>query len=268
MADDRPVLLVPPFAADYPPAPVVEIPPPDDPVSRYADLGLRLPPVTLRGEVRPGVPVWTMQTSSPYWLWNELQARHPHTGLWPLVTGDDTWESSHFEFDDGADADPVVAQDGQAWLEAAFAARGEGQPFPEFVHLGPGVEHFDAVTPWWELLDSPADESGEVALIPAGAGWLAPGLIGWTGAVNHDLDGSDHATLLRRWHGHWGLEPVALTRDLLSFRMSRPPATPEAALALAAEMYLYCPDAVDQGTQDLSGFGNALTGQGCTLWWD
>lgn len=79
---------------------------------------------------------------------------------------------------------------------------------------------------------------------------------------------TDHATVLRRWNGRWDVEVVGLSLDVLTVRVGRPPATVEDALALAAEVYLYCADAVDQGLGTLDALAGTISLPAWRLWWD
>lgn len=121
---------------------------------------------------------------------------------------------------------------------------------------------------WEDLLDVTLGEATEIALVPAAYGWEAASVLGWSGAVNYDIDESQHATVLRRWSGQWGLEVVGLSLDILSARIARPVTTPEERLARAMEIYLYCPDAVDQGDGSIDALAAGTSLPAIALWWD
>lgn len=54
--------------------------------------------------------------------------------------------------------------------------------------------------------------------------------------------------------------------DLL---IANPPAKREEAMAVANELYRYCPDIVDQGTGTLSALAaDMVMGRWWNLWWD
>jgi len=258
-------LPVPPFAPD-PVAVADTVVPVDDPRQLYADAGLALPPPTDRGEVRPGMRVLSLvvpETESTLEVWERLRDLHPHTGYWPIVVGEGLWESTIFEFAGPGSAQPYAAGDGRAWFEAKYAERfGEEGPIRGQAEPVPGTDTWD------DLLDVTLGEATEIALVPAAYGWEAPSVLGWSGAVNYDIDESEHATVLRRWSGQWGLEVVGLSLDILSARIARPATTPEERLARAMEIYLYCPDAVDQGVGSIDALAAGTSLPAIALWWD
>ncbi|WP_162213216.1 DUF4253 domain-containing protein [Nostocoides australiense] len=238
----------------------------DDPRQLYADAGLALPPPTDRGEVRPGMRVLSLvvpETESTLEVWERLRDLHPHTGYWPIVVGEGLWESTIFEFGGPGSAQPYAAGDGRAWFEAKYAERfGEEGPIRGQAEPVPGTDTWD------DLLGVTLGEATEIALVPAAYGWEAPSVLGWSGAVNYDIDESEHATVLRRWSGQWGLEVVGLSLDILSARIARPATTPEERLARAMEIYLYCPDAVDQGVGSIDALAAGTCLPAIALWWD
>jgi hypothetical protein len=78
-----------------------------------------------------------------------------------------------------------------------------------------------------------------------------------------------HVAAFRHWAAAYGAVPVAMSADVIEMRVDRRPATREAALTLAREMYEYCPDIVDQGTGTLSALAAELMVSDLWyFWWD
>lgn len=72
-----------------------------------------------------------------------------------------------------------------------------------------------------------------------------------------------------REYERYGAELYAMAGDVVECCVSRPPAGPEAAEALALEQLLYCGDIVDQGTEALLPLAAQLEGAGAWFfWWD
>jgi len=78
-----------------------------------------------------------------------------------------------------------------------------------------------------------------------------------------------HVAALRRWRDAFGFEPISMGPDVLEGRVKRRPADRDAAIALAREHAVYCPDVIDQGAETLSNLGAILTaGDWWFFWWD
>ncbi len=78
-----------------------------------------------------------------------------------------------------------------------------------------------------------------------------------------------HATMARRWSNAHGATPLAFAGDVVEYRVARPVATQEQAMALALEQYAYCPDIVLQGTETLERLAAEILGSPYWFfWWD
>ena len=79
----------------------------------------------------------------------------------------------------------------------------------------------------------------------------------------------EHVAAFRSWGERFGFEPVCVGHDVIEGRVTRRPADQAAALALARELFAYCPDIVDQGTDDLATLAAILMiSDWWFFWWD
>ena len=73
----------------------------------------------------------------------------------------------------------------------------------------------------------------------------------------------------KRWHEQYGAEIVSITHDVMEFTVAKPPQTKGAALALAKEQFVFCPDIVHQGVGDVAALAATLLKSNYWyFWWD
>jgi hypothetical protein len=78
-----------------------------------------------------------------------------------------------------------------------------------------------------------------------------------------------HSAMARRWSTSFGAVPVVFAGDTVEYRVARPVATREQALAVALEQFAYCPDIVLQGTETIERLAADLIGaRHWFFWWD
>lgn len=223
---------------------------PADVAATYRAVGVELEP---RRSTDGGVTVWTSAAADRA----AMRGLHPRTGLWPVLAGEGFWERFN---DQVPDAEPD-AGDGRSWLELHLAEPADA-PLADQIPRRADLP--------WQPVDAPAepDLPGEVVLVPAAVSWLVPAVLGWDGAVNHDIMGPDHTTVLRRWSAAYGAELAGLGSDTMTLDVPRPPTDRDAALRAAVEAVTYCPDAVFQGVGSLEALAEALTAGTWYFWWD
>ncbi|MFJ9365878.1 DUF4253 domain-containing protein [Nocardia sp. NPDC101769] len=229
----------------------------EDPTAFFATLGVELPPLTRATRTVGGCTVWMCEVEPGYPatdLWQRARGVYERTGLWPVLLG-------LIEASLNAPGDQQVAaaavQDGRAWLERAQVEGPRDAEGPcddeDPILLSTYVlteedrdyEGFDWADAW--IAVDELEEADRLALVPAPNPWLVPHLLNWSGARDFDLDGADHATLLRRWAGHWGAELIALSEYELVLRVANPPQDDNEALTVALEWFLYAPNLVYKG---------------------
>lgn len=94
-----------------------------------------------------------------------------------------------------------------------------------------------------------------------------PATIGWAGAANYDLDGGQMSMILRSWEDRFGVFLSGLGRETMSLSVQH--LSPPSQLQLAAELYLVCPDVVEQGVGSFGALQKFLSSMhGALLWWD
>ena len=88
------------------------------------------------------------------------------------------------------------------------------------------------------------------------------GTAGW----NYDLDTAAVASRLREWDRRYGLLLIGAGDDWFEAEFSRPP--PDLG-AFAREVYAFCPDVVDQGTETVEALAAEMKRSNTLyLWWD
>ena len=210
--------------------------------------------------VRPVPP-----TSDAGALWTGHRDRFDRTGLWPVLVDDAFWQAVELEPFRAAPA-PPDAPDARALLRR-FAGDRTDEDGGDPVRRGPVPEvEADARTP--EQIVTGSETHTTLLLVPARASWVVPELLGWDGAVNHDVEGGEHSAVLGRWAGLFGAELFGLTRDVLQLLITRPPVDERSRLEAAAELYAYCPDVVDQGVETLEALTPMAASREWWLWWD
>ncbi|MFC8528840.1 DUF4253 domain-containing protein [Nocardia sp. NPDC057227] len=209
-----------------------------------------------------GGSVWVAEVASGYPacdLWRTFRDRFEQTGFRPILIEGSTLDHPG---EPEAVAGPL---DGAALL----TTRDYGDPVRAEIDLSDAddpdrYDGFDWADTWAII----GDEFDRIALVPAAAPWLVPARLGWQGACNADLDGADHAAVLRRWQHLYRAELLAIGFDTIWFRHETPLPGRETALAAAREAFAYCPDAVHQDYGSLDGVAERLLRPIWRLWWD
>lgn len=197
--------------------------------------------------------------------WDRLRQGSAESGRWPVLLGDGWSVRAHADAtratSDGPE--PIVrrarALDLDAWIASRLARvePPEGQ-WPEDAGESPPAR-FRVLR---DELDLPVAElalalipTREAAEVPA---WLAFG--NWSECPEPTV----HVAMIARWQERYGAEIVAVTRDTIELRVTRPPADRDAATALAREQIAYAPSLLAQGTRSVAEI--AASRIGATTW--
>jgi hypothetical protein len=228
---------------------------------------------TLRGE-----QAWRHDTGGgleALTTWRAMRDRHPRTGLWPVLLGDDpmvvdqlTWRLEML-----ARTTPGIPTLEDAPGIAELFDRWMGS-IPDDDYLTDVPRHLakleaDAEAIRTQLTARPdeaavravAGERCTIALVPAQAGWEVPALLAWTGAEQYHLDGPDHLSVLHYWHEVYGAELVALGLERLECLVERPPGDARGAFELAVQHYAYCPALMDNLAPAMGALAATLFGR-------
>lgn len=107
-----------------------------------------------------------------------------------------------------------------------------------------------------------------LTVLPTNDPTEAPAFLAW-GDWNSNPRASYHVAAFRSWAERYGAVPVVMTSDVVEFRVSRRPETREEALALAVEMFGYCPDILYQGWGNAPALAaNLMVSDWWYFWWD
>ncbi|MFJ4471894.1 DUF4253 domain-containing protein [Streptomyces sp. NPDC089424] len=236
-----------------------------DPTGRT--LGLGLPPGKVIGTL-----LWHADTAATPAGWAALgEARA--AGLVPLLLdfgsqgGPEGWELMPGETSYPGDHDPeeVLAE---YWEDLADDDWPGLASVPEATDADPDAVAAELAAHL--LTDGTWLKEPRLALVPARRSADIAAAIGWSGPVNHEGDVARLCAVLRSWEDRFGVRVVALTFDQLIVSVATPPTTADAARAVAAEHYAFCPDNVDQsGFPTSDAYAEQLVGREIwSFWWD
>jgi hypothetical protein len=148
-------------------------------------------------------------------------------------------------YDDAGDEDYAVT--GGEWPEAVTP-----QDFSQHLNL---------------LTQQPLDRV-HIAILPTQDPSLIPAFLNF-GGWNECPDAATHVAAARYWHEKYGAEIVAITDDIIEYRVKRRPGSREAAMTLAQEQYELCSDIVLQGSGTLEPLAATLMASDWWFfWWD
>lgn len=200
--------------------------------------------------------------------WNELRAR---PGVVPVLLGDRAMADATMElmnqssetFDEIKAAG--LAFDLQGWIAERVE---ENSEYFEYEEEAEDVGSPPCFTPAFNLSTGEAVEEVCFGLIPVESPWLVPAFLKF-GGWNDCPEASVHLAFFRHWFERYGAEVITVAHDVVEFRVSKPPRTPEEAKQLAIEQYLYCTDVVEQGVGSLANLrGSLIDSPNWYFWWD
>jgi hypothetical protein len=223
--------------------------------------------------------------------WHWLRERTPPIGFWPVLLGDDASLAHRRDVMNRlrrlvpekilAEADTI---DPVAWFENRYLDElddirrrlADPEIAADWIQLG---DLLAAEGPLRGLPQGPWDEGarGElefriplqhrsqfhVGLVPTRLGWQTPAYLRF-GAWGACPSPGENVALLKYWEEHYGAGVVGLAGDMMELRVARPPHTEDAALDLAKQHYLYCPDIVTLGTKTVQRLAASLLDS--TVW--
>ncbi|HEX8648267.1 MAG TPA: DUF4253 domain-containing protein [Thermoleophilaceae bacterium] len=218
--------------------------------------------------------------SDEHWsAWSELAELFPGSGLWPVLVapygGDDRDPLEELDLELGRG--PVAETDAAAVLAELWGVDAEDADDPDFLEvLAPFGARFPGLAGIrperrpggiGKAVKSMANWS-RLALVPVTRGADVPAAIGWSGPVNLTDEVWKLSVVLRSWEERFGALVVGIGFDTLTLAVRRPPAG-DAALAVAAEHFAFCPDNITQGAGTMSRYAREIDGAvAWSFWWD
>ena len=107
-----------------------------------------------------------------------------------------------------------------------------------------------------------------ICKVPTPNSWEVPAYLHY-GGWNECPAAEEHVAMLKHWNEKYGAEIITMLGDVLEFTVSRPPSTKDEAMVLAKEQFVYCPDIVYQGVENLSNLAATMKDGGTWyFWWD
>jgi len=104
-----------------------------------------------------------------------------------------------------------------------------------------------------------------INFLPTKVSWHILGMLPLSSlGANYNLDPITHMAILKRWYTAYGAELVFVTGAKIALKVSKPPTSKEAAMQLAIEHYLYCPDVLNIKERA----AKILNRHAWHFWWD
>lgn len=131
-----------------------------------------------------------------------------------------------------------------------------------------GVEPVEPLTSVRDVLSGTYLPKVAIALCRVTEPWevaavLRPG--GW----NDCPDSTVHLAFFKRWYELYGAVVTSMTDDVIEFTIAHPPKSPQQAMRLAEEQFVYCADIVHQGVNSIRNLAAILTSaNNWYFWWD
>ena len=264
---------------------------PDDMGRLFADggaaraLSVPLPPGSVvwpdPGYRRPRTPrrpaFWVSDEPAPIGTWADLRAEHHTSGLWPVLLDDSTqpWSAGQIAPEPAAE---IAGYDAAAFMAEVWADRVGADD--DLDDLSPYGRHCPGLAPPGEQLADPGITADRYARLLEGRGvplGLAAAergadiltVMGWQGAINHNLWIAPLSAVLRGWEDRFGVRVVGVGFNTLDLSVAAPPVTTRHALHVAAEHWAFCPDSLFQGPGTLVDYAAQIRGKtSWSFWWD
>ncbi|MFD0206301.1 MULTISPECIES: DUF4253 domain-containing protein [Saccharothrix] len=261
-------------------------------------LSVPLPPGRpVRSEEEPSErpAFWLGDGPAPAGLWARLRAEHVRSGLWPLLLDSLDDEDADYRpwgngevlpgemsSPDDHDPDALLARwwvdhtaddpdDQLTPAERAAVTAPFGRTWPGLAVAPPRGKDPDRIADGLAEQLVAGHPSVRIGLVAADRGADAVTVAGWTGPTNYTGDTAEVSAVLRSWEDRFGARVVGVGFATLVLAVAAPPTTREAAMAVAAEHFAFCPDNIWQGEapHTLAAYADRLVDDhSWTFWWD
>lgn len=226
------------------------------------------------------LPVELLDPREAMQVWGREAAAFPQTGLWPLLLADgwDACAGSDDPYPESIDdvlsqaattskqslldkwrkaIDEAISVDSEDGEDVDFDYPALSGPPPAMIETSWAVDGLMEAPKNTPIVRLPIAHPADVcAILPFGS---------W----NECPDDADHVVVWRSWHERFGAVPLSMGRDTVELWLPEPVSDPELAKQVSIEWFLYCPDAVWQGTETLDALGHSI--RACRIWsfwWD
>ncbi|MFN8659019.1 MAG: DUF4253 domain-containing protein [Candidatus Obscuribacterales bacterium] len=212
-------------------------------------------------------------------IWRVVRNAVDSTGYWPIFTEEYDRLLEYMEFNEmepAAILKSANSMDAKDWFEThvqedpeMFEEALESSANANQSHWHPNSREDNLKTADdFYIVKSIGDFTSTMILVPTKTPWHVAAVLRWGGS-NDGIEPEEHTALHKYWYTAYGAEPVVATMDIWEFRVAKPPQTREAAMHLAREQYIYCPDIVDQGCATVAGLASELIySPRWYFWWD
>ena len=214
--------------------------------------------------------------------WADLRALTNETGYYPVLLGStepfDPFDTGQFETDwqyvvenaaDSAFLQEAEDFDVDTWRQRRLADSFIGATNLE---IGPELSDYDGPKDIFiahvNLFENRPHKRVMMVLVPTTSPWEVASLLRLGGFNDSPLP-EEHEGLHKLWFDEFGAEIVSASSDQIEMTVARPPTTDAAAIEIGIEHYLYAPDLVWEGTQDVAVLASSLVDNSSWyFWWD
>lgn len=224
---------------------------PASPSGALSSAGVAPPrPLVWVGTAASGAEVWSspVANGAGQAVWADLREAAATAGVWPVLTGASPLPTS-WHLDAGQPVDEVVVPDAEPMLAAARQAA-----------TMPEMGFRTRLEPTAQAVVEADLTAGYLSLVTGVDGWQVPIAVGFDGVGGWSA--SEHAAVLRHWSRRYKADLVSLTDSGVGVRVARPPASHEAAMEAAEEIYAYCPDVVTRGVGSMWALATTIAVSG------
>lgn len=198
-----------------------------------------------------------------------LHGLRGHPGITPVMLGgEDALERvvEGFEMGDDQPVEDLIAEAQRISAPDWFRDRRNADSEYYNADLGTwsGADPNDELRSHRDILSRQPHPQVAIALIPTAQSWQVPCFLR-AGGWNDVPKPAEHAAIFKYWGDRYGATVAAMADDVIELTVERPPMTPDDALALAQEQFLYAPDIIHQGVGTLQDLAAVLCG--ARVWW-
>ncbi|RTL43701.1 MAG: DUF4253 domain-containing protein [Candidatus Melainabacteria bacterium] len=203
--------------------------------------------------------------------WKLARSLIEKTGYYPVITEDYDQLFEYMEFEDENDTAVTIKAALSANLAEFFKERTEELSDAndrERIGDWATAQEETASEDFYLVSRSGSDAILQLVFCPTKISWQVCAVLCW-GNSNDGIAPANHSAVHRYWGTEYDAELVCITIDLMEFLVHKPPTTKEAAMKLAHEQFVYCPDIVHQGVQTVANLGKSLiNSKKWFFWWD